>query len=116
LSVIARRWRGTVRAEDSEAYLAYLESSGVAALRATPGNVGVLVFRERTDELAEASGAQAEVGVEVVSLWRDLDAIRAFAGDDLSVARFFPDDDRYLVTRELSVRHELADAYGLGVD
>jgi hypothetical protein len=32
--------------------------------------------------------------------WRDLADIRAFAGDDITVARFFPDDDRYLIDRE----------------
>jgi heme-degrading monooxygenase HmoA len=102
--MIARRWRGRVRAADIDAYLAYVEKSGIAALRATPGNEGVVVFRH----LDEASDS-AEF--EVVSYWRDLDDINAFAGGDISVARFFPDDDRYLIERELSVRHDLVDLY-----
>jgi heme-degrading monooxygenase HmoA len=102
--MIARRWRGTVRATDFDAYLAYLEESGIAALGATPGNEGVVVFRH-LDELT----ANAEF--EVISYWRDLDDIRAFAGDDISVARFFPEDDRYLVERELTVRHDVVDSY-----
>jgi heme-degrading monooxygenase HmoA len=102
--MIARRWRGRVRAADIDAYLAYVEQSGIAALRATPGNKGVVVFRH----LDEASDS-AEF--EVVSYWRDLDDIKAFAGGDISVARFFPDDDRYLIERELSVRHDLVDLF-----
>ena len=43
--------------------------------------------------------------------WPDLDAIRAFAGDDISIARFFPEDDRYLIDRELTVRHDVVDNY-----
>jgi heme-degrading monooxygenase HmoA len=105
--MIARRWRGGVRAADFDAYLAYLEESGVAALTATAGNEGVVVFRH----LDESSG-RAEF--EVVSYWRDLDAIRAFAGDDISVARFFPDDDRYLIDRELTVRHDVVDQFPAG--
>jgi heme-degrading monooxygenase HmoA len=102
--MIARRWRGKVRAADFDAYLAYLEDSGIAALRATPGNEGVAVFRH-LDETTDSAE------FEVVSYWRDLDDIRAFAGDDISVARFFPDDDRYLIDRELTVRHDVVDSY-----
>jgi hypothetical protein len=39
-----------------------------------------------------------------MSLWESLDAIRAFAGDDLAVV-FYDDDDRYLVDRERFVTH-----------
>lgn len=102
--MIARRWRGRVRAADFDSYLAYLEETGVAALLATTGSEGVEVFRH----LDEPS---ATVEYEVVSYWRSLDDVRAFAGDDVSVARFFPEDDRYLVERELTVRHDVVDRY-----
>ncbi|HEX5013558.1 MAG TPA: hypothetical protein VFV72_05290 [Candidatus Limnocylindrales bacterium] len=97
--MIARRWRGTVRAADHDAYQRYVDESGIAALTTTPGNEGVIVFRH----LDEAAGTSE---IEVVSLWRDERSIEAFAGADISVARFFPDDDRYLVERELTVRHD----------
>jgi heme-degrading monooxygenase HmoA len=102
--MIARRWRGRVRAADFDAYLAYLEESGIAALRGTAGNEGVTVFRH-LDEATDSAE------FEVVSYWRELDDIRAFAGDDISVARFFPDDDRYLIDRELTVRHDIVENY-----
>ena len=103
-AMIARRWRGRVRVHDSDAYLRYLEETGVRELRATPGNEGVVVFRER-----DGAGDTAEV--EVVSFWRDGDSIRAFAGEDITVARFFPEDDRFLVDRELTCRHDQVDLY-----
>ena len=102
--MIARRWRGRVRAADHDAYLTYVERTGIAALRATPGNEGVIVFRN-LDEATDTSE------IEVVSLWRNRESIEAFAGDDISVARFFPDDERYLVDRELTVRHDEVDRY-----
>jgi heme-degrading monooxygenase HmoA len=102
--MIARRWRGRVRAADHDAYLHYVEESGVAALLATPGNEGVIVFR-RLDDATQTSE------IEVVSLWRDRQSIEAFAGADISIARFFADDDRYLVERELTVRHDEAEMY-----
>jgi hypothetical protein len=105
--MIARRWRGRVRAADFDAYLAYLEESGVASLRRTPGNQGVVVFRHLDESTDSAE-------IEVVSYWRALDDIRAFAGDDISVARFFPDDDRFLIDRDLTVRHDIADQFPAG--
>ena len=40
-----------------------------------------------------------------VSLWESREAIKAFAGEDISVARFYPEDDRFLVNRDLTVNH-----------
>ena len=102
--MIARRWRGRVRAADHDAYLRYVEETGIAALLATPGNEGVIVFRY-LDDATETSE------IEIVSLWQDRDSIAAFAGADISVARFFPDDDRFLVERELTARHDDVDRY-----
>ena len=37
-----------------------------------------------------------------MSLWDSLDAVAQFAGDDVTKAVFYPEDDRYLVDRELT--------------
>jgi heme-degrading monooxygenase HmoA len=39
------------------------------------------------------------------SLWDSRDSIRAFAGDDIGQAVFYPEDDRYLIERDRTVRH-----------
>ncbi len=40
-----------------------------------------------------------------MSLWDSLDAVAQFAGHDVTKAVFYPEDDRYLVDRELMVTH-----------
>ena len=45
--MIARLWFGSTRDEDADAYVDYLEQTGVAAHRETPGNKGSLVLRRR---------------------------------------------------------------------
>jgi antibiotic biosynthesis monooxygenase (ABM) superfamily enzyme len=100
--MVARVWQGATRAEDAEAYAAYLEETGMAAARALPGSRGTLVLR-RLD------GARAEF--QTILLFDSLDDVRAFAGDDLGRAVFYPEDDRYLVERELGVRHFDVDAH-----
>jgi antibiotic biosynthesis monooxygenase (ABM) superfamily enzyme len=94
--MIARVWRGATRAEDGEAYAAYLEESGMQSARSLPGSRGTLVLRRVDGDRAE---------FETILLFESLDEIRAFAGDELERAVFFPEDDRFLVERELSVAH-----------
>jgi heme-degrading monooxygenase HmoA len=40
-----------------------------------------------------------------LSLWDSVDAIRAFAGDDIEAAVLYPEDERYLVVGESTVIH-----------
>jgi antibiotic biosynthesis monooxygenase (ABM) superfamily enzyme len=94
--MIARVWRGATRAEHADEYAAYLEETGMQAARSLPGNRGTLVLRRPSGEHAE---------FETILLFDSLDDIHAFAGDDIEVAVFFPEDDRYLVEREPVVRH-----------
>ena len=95
--MIARMWRGWVRTEDRDAYLAYVEATGMAAYRRTPGNQGAHVLaRDLGDGRTE---------IVTLSFWPSLDVVRGFAGDDVSRAVFYPEDDRYLVGREDTVSH-----------
>jgi heme-degrading monooxygenase HmoA len=94
--MIARVWRGAVAAEDGDAYAAYLEETGVADYRATPGNRSVQVLRREVDDRTE---------FVLVTLWDSIDAIAAFAGDDVEAAVYYDEDDRYLLEREPRVAH-----------
>ena len=40
-----------------------------------------------------------------LSLWESLEAIRAFAGDDLEKARYYPEDRDFLLELEPTVTH-----------
>ena len=94
--MIARIWFGRTKAEDYDAYLAYLEESGVTELKRTPGNRGVMVLRRR-------QGDEAEFGV--LSFWASLEDVKAFAGEDVDEARYFPDDERYLLEYTPRLKH-----------
>lgn len=94
--MIARVWRGWTKASDAEAYVAYLEQTGMPAYRSTPGNRGAWIMRREDGERTE---------FVTLSFWDSLDAIRAFAGDDVERAVFYDEDDRFLVDREETVTH-----------
>ena len=94
--MIARSWRGAVRNEDAEAYAAYIDETGMKAYGATPGNRGAWMLTREIGDLTE---------FVTFSLWDSYDAVRAFAGDDYEVARYYPEDDRYLVERDDRCHH-----------
>ena len=99
--MIARIWKGVVRSEDADAYVAYIHETGIAEYASTPGNRGAWMLRREDGDRTE---------IVTFSLWESYDAIHAFAGEDAEAAVFYPEDDRYLVERDERVTHyEVAD-------
>lgn len=94
---VMRTWTGVIRTADRAAYRDYIAETGLDGYRSTPGNLDAwMLYRSRADGMTE---------VVTVSLWESRDAIEGFAGNDIDRARFYPEDDRYLVERDLEVRH-----------
>jgi len=97
VGTVVRSWTGWIRTEDREAYRAYLEETGLREYRATEGNLGAYaLYAEEPD---------GRTRVTTVSFWTDIAVIVGFAGDDITRAVFYPEDDRYLVARETTVSH-----------
>ena len=94
--MIARIWHGRVPASKGDAYYAYLLETGVPGYAATQGNKGVQVLR-RTEE--------GVTHFMLVTLWESVDAIKRFAGEDHERARYYPEDDDFLIEREPRVQH-----------
>jgi heme-degrading monooxygenase HmoA len=94
--MIARIWRGAVRRDDADTYADYIANTGMAEYRSTPGNQGAWMLRRDDEDRSE---------LVTSSLWDSLDSIRAFAGDDIDQAVFYPEDDRFLIERDRTVRH-----------
>jgi heme-degrading monooxygenase HmoA len=100
--MIARIWKGAVRKEDAQAYAEYMQETGVAGYAATPGNRGVWMLRRNLDDRTEFM---------MFTLWDSLKAVRSFAGDEYATAVFYPEDDRFLVERDLSATHYEVDTH-----
>lgn len=94
--MIARIWRGAVRNQDADEYVDYVRETGVEHYRATPGNLGAWILHRQSDDSTE---------ILTFSLWEDMEAVKAFAGDDPSKAVYYPEDDRFLVERSAIVDH-----------
>jgi heme-degrading monooxygenase HmoA len=94
--VIARTWTGVVRRADADAYADYIRETGFAEYGRTAGNRGAWMLRRDDGDRTEFI---------TLSLWDSVDAIKAFAGEDIEAAVLYPEDERYLIDGESSVTH-----------
>ena len=95
--IILRRWASRIRTADEAAYVDYIGETGLADYRATPGNLGAqMLLRALRDGTSE---------VTTLSWWESMDAIRAFAGEEVETARYYPADDRFLLDKPKRVEH-----------
>lgn len=75
--MISRHWRGLAKNGYAEAYVEHLQTETFPAIRRLAGFEGASILKRNVPE-----------GVEflVITRWESLDAIRAFAGEDVDVA------------------------------
>jgi len=94
--MITRIWHGVTRAHHAEVYLDYLIQTGVKGYKNTPGNLGVQVLRR-------IEGDQCHFWT--VTRWENIESIQAFAGQEYEKARYYPEDNLYLLSFEPQVIH-----------
>ena len=94
--MIARRWHGRVPAVNAEEYLRLMEQVGLPDYRSTEGNRGAWCLHRREGDV---------VHVEMFTFWDDLEAIRRFAGNDLTKAKYYDFDPNFLLELEPEVTH-----------
>jgi hypothetical protein len=110
--MILRTWSARLESSRVAAYLHVFTSQVKPALVALPGFLGSTVMERRLHEAPSPSTPVSEVVVQ--TRWSSLDAIRGFAGDDLSVAVIEPEAAALLLEYDRTVRHyEILDESGL---
>jgi len=85
---VIRQWKGIVKPGLADEYIRHLNEETVPSLRAIPGFGYASILRREVEEGTE---------FQVVTGWRSLDAIRAFAGDDITVAVVPPAAQKLMV-------------------
>jgi heme-degrading monooxygenase HmoA len=94
--MIVRIWHGMTAAAKSDEYHDSLDRTGVPDYRATEGNRGVYVLRRIEGE---------RVHFLTVSFWESIEAIKRFAGSDPERAKYYPEDEEFLLDFEPTVEH-----------
>lgn len=101
--MIGRIWHGSTPVSKAREYRDYVCRTGVVDFLATHGNRGVLV-------LTRLNGEQADF--LVISLWDSFECIGEFAGQNIEMARYYPEDTKFLLGLEPNVHHYEVASFG----
>ena len=94
--MIVRMWHGRVPTEKAAAYRAFLNARAIPDYQSVPGNLGVYILERPEGEVTHFI---------TLTFWESLDAIRAFAGDEVEKAKYYPEDKDFLLEFEPHVVH-----------
>ncbi len=99
--MICRIWHGRTKRAKADDYEEFLKVRALPDYRSVPGNLDVYVMRRDEGDITHFL---------TLSHWESEDVIRAFAGDDLLKAKYYPEDNDFLLEFEPTVQHFLITA------
>ena len=94
--MFVRMWHGKVPAAKAGAYREFLNARAIPDYQAVEGNLSVHI-------LERSEGAITHF--ITLTFWRDMDSIKAFAGEDVNTAKYYPEDQDFLLEFEPNVIH-----------
>lgn len=94
--VIVRLWHGRVAGSKARAYREFLNSRAIPDYRSVTGNRSVHILERQEGEITHSI---------TMTFWDSMDAIRRFAGDDVEIAKYYPEDAEFLLEYEPRVAH-----------
>lgn len=94
--MICRIWHGRTARARADEYASFLEKRAIPDYRSIPGNINVSVLRRDDGETTHFL---------TVTYWESEESIRSFAGNDLLRAKYYPEDQTYLLEFEPFVQH-----------
>jgi heme-degrading monooxygenase HmoA len=94
--MICRIWHGRTPRSKADAYAQFLEERAIPDYQSVQGNLSVAVMRRDEETVTHFL---------TVTHWDSEISIRAFAGDELLKAKYYPEDKDYLLEFEPQVQH-----------
>jgi heme-degrading monooxygenase HmoA len=94
--MFARKWKTRCPLNKKDGFIKYLHQTGVKDTSSTSGFQGAQIFTRNFEEKVE---------VTLITYWDSLESIKAFAGNDISVARLYSEDYKYELDPDFFVTH-----------
>ena len=94
--MVVRLWHGRVPTSKAQAYREFLNRRAIPDYRAVPGNISVHILERQQGDVTHFM---------TLTFWEDMRAIQGFAGDDVERAKYYPEDQDYLLEFEPNVVH-----------
>ena len=93
---VMRLWHGRVPREKGDEYEEFLIERAVPDYSSVEGLLK-LYFTRRDEE--------NETHFLLVTIWDSMEAIKRFAGENPELAKYYPEDDEFLLEKERYVQH-----------
>lgn len=94
--MIARMWHGRVPAIKAAAYREFVNARAIPDYQSVEGNISVHVLERTEDGITHFI---------TLTFWKDVKSIKAFAGEDVETAKYYPEDKDFLLEFEPNVVH-----------
>ena len=94
--MIVRIWHGKVPAAKAGSYREFLNARAIPDYQSVEGNLSVHI-------LERSEGAITHF--ITLTCWKDFESIKAFAGEDVEAAKYYPEDRDFLLEFEPTVMH-----------
>ena len=94
--MIARMWHGRVSASKAEAYCKFLNDRAIPDYQSVEGNLSIHILERTESDITHFI---------TLTFSKDLDSIKAFAGDEVETAKYYPEDSDFFLEFEPKVVH-----------
>lgn len=94
--MIAREWKARCPFDQKEGFIKYLYKTGVKDTSGIEGFKEARIFSRDLDDTVE---------VTLLTFWDSYESIKSYAGDNIEVARLYPEDHIYKLEPDSFVTH-----------
>ena len=94
--MIARIWHGRTTKSHYDAYTEFMKRKAIPDYRGTKGFVKLTFLRRIEGDIAHFT---------LITFWENLEVIKNFAGEEYEKAKYYPEDQEYLLEFEDKVVH-----------
>ena len=94
--MIVRMWHGRVPTSKAQAYREFLNERAIPDYQSVAGNISVHILERKEEEVTHFI---------TMTFWKNMDVIKGFTGDDVELAKYYPEDKNFLLEFEPKVVH-----------
>ncbi len=94
--MIARMWHGRVPTKKAKEYREFINQRAIPDYQSVKGNLSVYVLERQEGDVTHFM---------TLTFWEELEAIKGFAGQDVNIAKYYPEDKDFLLEFEPTVVH-----------
>jgi len=94
--MITRMWHGKVPTNKAKEYRDFLNARAIPDYQSVAGNVSVYILERAEGDITHFI---------TLTFWENIESIKGFAGEDIEVAKYYPEDKEFLLEFEPQVVH-----------